>query len=81
MPTRNVIFTELSKYDGNVNGFRNLATEYLQMAGRAGRRGKDTEGIVIYLPLKSPPSCPEIKKTFTGNAVSISSKLKSITKF
>ena len=38
MPTRTVIFTELSKYDGNMNGFRNLNTaEYLQMAGRAGR--------------------------------------------
>lgn len=82
MPTRTVIFTELSKYDGNMNGFRNLNTaEYLQMAGRAGRRGKDAEGIVIYLPLKSPPSCPEIKKIFTGNAVSISSKLKLNTKF
>jgi superfamily II RNA helicase len=82
MPTRTVIFTELSKFDGNMNGFRNLNTaEYLQMAGRAGRRGKDKEGIVIYLPLKSPPSCPELKKIFTGNAVSISSKLKLNTKF
>ena len=82
MPTRTVIFTELSKYDGNLNGFRNLNTaEYLQMAGRAGRRGKDKEGVVIYLPLKQIPSCSEIKKIFTGNSVKISSKLQLNTKF
>jgi ATP-dependent RNA helicase DOB1 len=62
MPTRCVIFTELTKYDGTRNDFRYLNTsEYLQMAGRAGRRGKDTEGTVIYLPLKQPPKCVEMK--------------------
>ena len=82
MPTRTVIFTELSKYDGYANDFRNLTTaEYLQMAGRAGRRGKDTEGTVIYLPLKPPPRCDEMRKILTGNSVSIKSKLKLNTKF
>lgn len=82
MPTRTVIFTELSKYDGYVNDFRNLTTaEYLQMAGRAGRRGKDTEGTVIYLPLKIPPNCDDMRKILTGNSVSINSKLKLNTKF
>ena len=82
MPTRTVVFTELSKYDGNIKGFRNLTTaEYLQMAGRAGRRGKDSEGISVYLPLKDPPTCNELKRIFTGNAVTIHSKLKLNTKF
>tara|TARA_B100000902_G_scaffold140349_1_gene138331 strand:- start:980 stop:3313 length:2334 start_codon:yes stop_codon:yes gene_type:complete len=82
MPTRTVIFTELSKFDGYVKDFRNLTTaEYLQMAGRAGRRGKDTEGTVIYLPLKPAPRCDEMKRILTGNSVSINSKLKLNTKF
>ena len=82
MPTRSVVFTEFTKFDGTTNDFRYLNTsEYLQMAGRAGRRGKDTEGTVIYLPLKEPPSCVEIKKILTGNSVSIKSKLKLNTQF
>ena len=81
MPTRCVIFTELTKYDGTRNDFRYLNTsEYLQMAGRAGRRGKDTEGTVIYLPLKQPPKCVEMKNILTGNATSVKSKLKLNTK-
>ena len=51
MPARTVVFSSLRKHDGN--GFRYLhAGEYTQMAGRAGRRGKDATGTVIIL-------CPE----------------------
>ena len=51
MPTKSVIFVDLSKC---VNGqHRYLYTdEYFQMSGRAGRRGKDTTGNVIYYPIK-----------------------------
>ena len=42
MPTKTVIFTGLSKFDDSTGGMRLLRTdEYTQMAGRAGRRGKD----------------------------------------
>lgn len=82
MPTRTVIFTELTKFDGYINGFRNLTTaEYLQMAGRAGRRGKDVEGTVIYLPLKEPVTLHEIDNIFIGNSININSKLKLNTNF
>ena len=38
MPTKTVLFTELEKYDND--GLRDLRSdEYLQMSGRAGRRG------------------------------------------
>ena len=48
MPARTVIFDALCKYD-NI-GMRDLVPgEYCQMAGRAGRRGKDLTGTVIVL--------------------------------
>ena len=53
MPTKTVVFTELSKFDGYTEGGRMLRyDEFMQMSGRAGRRGKDVEGFVIYLPMK-----------------------------
>lgn len=48
MPVRTVCFNGLEKFDGR--GYRLLTPgEYFQMAGRAGRRGYDKEGIVISL--------------------------------
>jgi superfamily II DNA/RNA helicase len=48
MPTKTVLFTSLSKYDGHT--MRPLLPhEYNQQSGRAGRRGKDTVGHVIHL--------------------------------
>ncbi|XP_037548858.1 helicase SKI2W [Nematolebias whitei] len=48
MPARTVVFDNIRKHDGT--GFRNLLPgEYIQMAGRAGRRGLDATGTVIIL--------------------------------
>lgn len=48
MPARTVLFTAPRKFDGK--DFRWITSgEYIQMAGRAGRRGLDDKGIVILM--------------------------------
>jgi len=82
MPTRTVIFTDLCKYDGYIQGMRNLNTsEYIQMAGRSGRRGKDKNGTVIYYPIRDILPRHEILSIMTGSTATIKSKLKLNTQF
>ena len=74
-PTKTVVFPKLSKYSNG--GFRCLRTdEYLQMAGRAGRRGLDKFGTVILLPTTELIDYPILKKMFTGKSPSIQSKFR-----
>lgn len=73
MPTRSVIFTELSKHDGK--GARILRyDEFMQMSGRAGRRGKDPEGYVIYCPLRSIEPKHEILSLLKGKSLKLVSQ-------
>lgn len=48
MPARTVVFTELEKPCGKHTKRYLKTEEFMQMAGRAGRRGRDTKGFVLY---------------------------------
>ena len=60
MPTKTVIFNSIKKVSGsNSMGQRFLnSSEYVQMSGRAGRRGLDEKGTVIII-VKDPGNLPE----------------------
>ena len=63
MPAKTVIFTEIEKFDGNKNRYI-TGGEYIQMSGRAGRRGLDEKGVVIVILKKKidPEECREIMR-------------------
>ena len=81
MPTRTVAFTSMKKYTNK--GFRWLkSSEYSQMSGRAGRRGKDVIGHVFHLTNfyaiqeDNFPPTQTMRIIFSGKAPSIESKFK-----
>ena len=76
MPTKTVLFAGFKKYDDQTDSMRMLRNdEYIQMAGRAGRRGKDDKGVVIYLPDREPVDPHDMHKMMKGNRPPIISRM------
>jgi superfamily II DNA/RNA helicase len=82
MPARTVVFTQLDKPDNQGRGHRWCrCDEFWQMAGRAGRRGMDTQGFVVYAPTlsvageKNRVPIYELNRMLTGSMPSAESQL------
>mmetsp|Transcript_4322 Transcript_4322/g.4083 ORF Transcript_4322/g.4083 Transcript_4322/m.4083 type:complete len:140 (-) Transcript_4322:1456-1875(-) len=66
MPAKTVVFTSIEKYDGEQYRWI-TGGEFIQMSGRAGRRGLDDKGITIMMANKKLE--PEVAKSiFKGNS-------------
>lgn len=76
MPAKTSVFTSVQKFDGQ--NFRTvLPWEYIQMAGRAGRRGIDDKGLVLILLnlcYRDPLSANEMCHMLTGDPQSMESR-------
>jgi hypothetical protein len=64
IPIRTVVFSQLSKYDGEKVGILSVR-EFHQIAGRAGRRGFDEQGSVV---CQAPEHVIENKRTAARDA-------------
>ena len=74
MPTKTVVMTSFKKH--SEKGLRMLKPdEYIQMAGRAGRRGLDTSGTVVYIPEREPETLQDVQAMMKGTNQKIVSKM------
>ena len=78
LPARSVVFTELQKYDGQEMSTI-TTSEYLQMAGRAGRRGKDQIGYSLLCMdpgMGKVPRSEDLTQLLDSKGIALESKLK-----
>ncbi|XP_067173330.1 superkiller complex protein 2 [Apteryx mantelli] len=75
MPARTVVFDSVRKHDGT--NFRDLLPgEYVQMAGRAGRRGLDRTGTVIILCKGPVPEMADLHRMMLGRPTRLESQFR-----
>nr|XP_018908568.1 PREDICTED: helicase SKI2W [Bemisia tabaci] len=73
MPAKSVVFDSLIKFDGKEKRLLTSA-EYIQMAGRAGRRGIDEKGTVIIMAKDDMQPAIKVERMITGQALQIKSQ-------
>eukprot|EP00760_Papus_ankaliazontas_P030055 PhM_4_TR458/c0_g1_i1/m.31146/K12598/MTR4, SKIV2L2; ATP-dependent RNA helicase DOB1 len=66
MPARTVVFTNVKKFDGQERRFL-TSGEYIQMSGRAGRRGLDRHGVAVIM-LDEPVDTSVLRAMTSGAA-------------
>lgn len=75
VPARSCAFVSLEKYNGKEMA-QLTATEYVQMSGRAGRRGLDTVGTSIILCFDKVPEQNYLVSLFKGGSEPLQSQFK-----
>mmetsp|Transcript_14564 Transcript_14564/g.35517 ORF Transcript_14564/g.35517 Transcript_14564/m.35517 type:complete len:1102 (-) Transcript_14564:86-3391(-) len=74
MPAKTVLFMDLSKFDGEK--LRMITSgEYIQMSGRAGRRGKDKNGKCIVI-VDGSVTTDEIRQLLKGEPMPLKSRFR-----
>lgn len=74
-PARTVVFDTVRKFDGKEHR-KLLPGEYIQMAGRAGRRGLDTIGTVIMMCRDEIPEESDLKNLLVGKPTRLESQFR-----
>jgi len=76
MPTKTVVFLGLEKWTDGGQKRLLRPDEYIQMAGRAGRRGLDTQGLVLYQPMGEPVASVDLRGLLTGALPALQSRMR-----
>eukprot|EP00759_Apiculatamorpha_spiralis_P005755 PhF_6_TR13417/c0_g1_i2/m.21375/K12598/MTR4, SKIV2L2; ATP-dependent RNA helicase DOB1 len=71
MPARTVVFSNVRKFDGTERRYL-TSGEYIQMSGRAGRRGLDRHGVTIII-MEEPIDTAIIRSMTVGGADKLNS--------